>query len=91
MGLTAQGAGKAQWAQRPAEKPGAILTRVRVPGPARDLLPESAFSADSVTVSYSPHAQSHASTSVYMLKIPNADSKNVVWTQENTTDTDRNG
>ena len=33
---------------------GAILTRVRVPGATRDCLPESAFSADSLTVSVQP-------------------------------------
>ena len=41
----------AQWVELPAEKPGAILTRVRVLGVARDfLLPESASCADSLTV-----------------------------------------
>ena len=29
----------AQWVERPTKKPGAILTRVRVPGAARDLSP----------------------------------------------------
>ena len=28
-----------QWVERPTRKPGAILTRVRVPGAARDLSP----------------------------------------------------
>ena len=47
----------AQLVERPTEKPGAILTRVRVPGAARDFfifIPESAFSADSLTVSIKP-------------------------------------
>ena len=35
------GAGIAQWVQRPAEKPGAILTRVRVPVWQGIFLPES--------------------------------------------------
>ena len=41
----------AQWVELPAERPGAILTRVRVLGVARDfLLPQSASSANSLTV-----------------------------------------
>ena len=48
-------AGIALLVERPTEKPGAILTRVRVPGAARDFfLPESATSADSLTVSLQP-------------------------------------
>jgi len=35
-----EGAGIAQFAERPTERPGAILTRVRVPGAAGDFLPE---------------------------------------------------
>ena len=40
----------------PTEKPGAILTQVRVPGSARDFFcpSESASSADSLTVSEQP-------------------------------------
>ena len=38
-----KGAGIAQLAERPTEKPGAILTRVRVPGAARDLSPRVNF------------------------------------------------
>ena len=41
--------------KRPTEKPGATLKRVRVPGAAiRDILPDSNFSADLVTVSARP-------------------------------------
>ena len=55
-------AGMAQLVERPTEKPKAILTRVRVRGGARDFffffffspLPESTFSADSLTVSVQP-------------------------------------
>ena len=60
-----EGAAIAQWVERPTEKPGAVLTRVRVPGAARDFFfsiffshffsfPESTFSADSLTVSVQP-------------------------------------
>ena len=42
--------GITQLVQRPTEKPGAILTRVRVPGAAREFsLTESTSSADSLT------------------------------------------
>ena len=44
-------AGIAQSVERPTEKPGAVLTRVRVPG---NFLPKSTFSADSLTVSVHP-------------------------------------
>ena len=40
--------------QRPTEKPGAILTRVPVPDSAKDFLPETTSSADSLTVSVQP-------------------------------------
>ena len=53
-------------------------------------LPEAAFSADSLTVSVQLPVcmQSHASTSVRTLAIPNAGSHTIVWTQENTAHTD---
>ena len=37
------GAGTAQLVERSTEKPGAILTRVRGPGPARDFSPRVSF------------------------------------------------
>ena len=62
----------AQWVERPTEKPGAILKRVRVPREAaRDFifslsLPESTFSADCLLLrcQYSPRVQAHTSASV---------------------------
>ena len=54
------GAETAQLIERPAEKPGAIRMRVRVPGAARDFSPgvnfppELTSSADSLTVSAQP-------------------------------------
>ena len=45
---------RAQWVKRPTENPGAMLTRVQVPGAARDSLPESTSCADSLTVSVKP-------------------------------------
>ena len=38
-----QRAGMAQLAERPTEKPGAMMTRVRVPGAARDFSPRVNF------------------------------------------------
>ena len=40
---------------------------------------------------YSPREQSHASTSMRTLNIPNTGSHTIVWTHKNTTHTDRNG
>ena len=55
-------------------------------------LPESTFSADTLTVSaYSTGVQARASTSVRTLTIPNTGSHIIVWTHENTTHTDRMG
>ena len=61
-------AGIAQLVERPTEKPGAILTRVRFPGAARDFLPEGCsprvnFQCRlSYGVRTAPRVQSHAST-----------------------------
>ena len=49
---------------------------------------ESTFSADSLTVCN--HMQSHASTSVLTLKIPNTGSHTVIWTHDNTAHSNRN-
>ena len=67
------GVGTAQLVEHLAEKPGTILTGVRVPRVARDVLPlpESTSSADFYGVCPAPSVQSHASTSVHTLKIPN--------------------
>ena len=63
----------AQLIERPTEKPGAILSRVRVPGAARDFfLPESTSSADSLKEYVQPRVQLHASVSRRTLKIPKA-------------------
>ena len=50
------GAGIAQLVQRPTEKTGAVLTRVRVPGAAKVVvfLPESTFSFECLTLSVQP-------------------------------------
>ena len=40
---------------------------------------------------HSPHRQSHVSSSVYVLKIPNTGSHTTVWTDENITHADRSG
>ena len=77
------GSGTALLVERPTEKPGAILTRVRVPGAARDFPPRVLQSP------YSPRVQSHTSTSVRTLKIPNTGSHAIVGTLGNITHTDR--
>ena len=57
-------------AQLVERRTGTLLTLVRFPGAARDfcLLQESTFSADSLTVSVHPRAQSHVLTYVLVLK-----------------------
>ena len=82
----AKGVGIAQLAEHLTEKPGTMLTRVQVPSAARDFLPESTFSTDSLMVSVR-----HISTSVLMLKISSVGIHTVVWKHENTTQTDGNG
>ena len=81
-------AGMAQLAERPTEKPGAILTRVRVPGATRELSYKSHLSLQTLLrCPYSPRGQSHASTPVLTLKIPNTGSHTIIWTHDNTAQT----
>ena len=80
--------GVAQLIERQA---GTLLTRVELPGAARDFsLPESTFSADSLTLSVHPRVQSHAFTSVCMLKIPSFGNQTFVWTDDSTAHTGKN-
>ena len=81
----------AQLAQRPTEKPGAILTRVRVPGGARDLSPSHLSIQTLLRYSHSPRVQSHASTSVSTLKTPSTGSHIPLFGHHNTAHTDSNG
>ena len=58
-------------AQLVERRTGTPLRKVRFPGAARDFfLPESTFSADSLTVSVHPRSQSHAFIAMRTLKIP---------------------
>ena len=41
--ILSKGVGMAQWVERPTEKPGAILTRVRVPGATSDFSPRDSL------------------------------------------------
>ena len=82
------GPGTALLVEHPTEKPGAILTRVRVPGAAKDFPPRVNFQC---ILTYNLLQPSHASTSVGTLKIRNASSHAIVWTLGNITHTDRNG
>ena len=71
--------------ERPTQKPGTILTRVRVPGAARD------FSLSVQTLllcPYSPRVQSHTSASG---RAPNTGSHIMVWPHDDTVHSDRNG
>ena len=86
----AQGAGIAQLVERLTEKPGAILTRVRVPSAARDFSPSQLPVQTLLRRPYSPCVQSLASTSERTLKIPNTGSHTIVWTHESTAHADRN-
>ena len=78
----------AQLVEPPTEKPGdAILTRVRVPGAANDLLfflSQCQLPVQTLTVStQSPQCvQLHESTSVRTLNSPNTGSHPIVWTLE---------
>ena len=80
------GWGIAQLVQRLTERPGAILTRARVPCAARDFSPRADFQCRlSYGVRTAPVCnQSHASTSVCTLTIPNSGSHTTVWIRENT-------
>ena len=74
--------------------PGAILTRVRVPGSARVCFsPRVNFQCSlSDGVRTAPVCNCiHPPTSVRTLKIPDTGSHTIVWTQDNTAHTDRNG
>ena len=64
------------------KKAGVVLMWVQFPRVAWIFLPESAFSADSLTAAYSPCVQSYASMSVCMLTVPNTGSHTIVWTHK---------
>ena len=73
-----------QLVERPIEKTGAILMRVRVQVAAWDFSPRVSFQC---RLSYSVHTapvcnRMHRSTSVRTLKIPNTVSHIIVWTHE---------
>ena len=61
------GAGIAQLIERPTEKQGTTLTRVRAPGPAAKKI----FQCGLVRCPHSPRVRSDSSTSVRRLKIQN--------------------
>ena len=86
--LKGGGGETAQLVERPIEKPGTILTRVRVPRAARYFSPRVSFSYG---CPYNRCVQWHASTSVCTLKIPSTGSYTIVWTHENTEHTDKDG
>ena len=81
------GAGTAQLVERPTEKPGAILTRVRGPGPARDFSPRVSFQC---RLSYGVRTAPVCINIVSTLKVPNTGSHIIVWTHKNV-HTGRNG
>ena len=67
----------AQLVERPTEKQGATLSRVQVPGVARDFCPSQLPEQTLVRCPYSPRVQWQASTAVYTLKIPNTGSHTI--------------
>ena len=62
-------AGIAQFVERPTEKPGAIRTRVRIPGAAKNFSPRANFQCRLLQCPYCRRVQSHASTIARTLKI----------------------
>ena len=64
----------AQRVERQTEKPGAILTRVRVPGAAWDFCSLSAFSVDFLTVSVQPKCAATCINICTHVNIPNTGS-----------------
>ena len=77
--------GTAQLVERPTEKPGTKLTRVRVPGAARDCSPRVSFQC---RLSYGVCT---APRSVQTLKNSDTGSHSIVCTHESTARTDGNG
>ena len=57
----------------------------------KGFFPLATFSADSQCFTFTAPVQSHGSTTVHLLKIPNTGSCTGVWTHENTANTGRNG
>ena len=79
------GAWIAQLVECPTEKPGAILTQVRVPGATRDFSPSVNFQCR-LTVSIQPPC------SLTRINIcEHVTNGTIFWTQENTTHTAENG
>ena len=73
-----RGAGITQWVERPTQKPKRILTRVRVPGTARDFSPRVSFQCRVLTVAT-------LTNPTYWRPFT------IVWTHESNAHTDRNG
>ena len=87
-------AGIVQLVERPTEKPGAILTRVRVPSAARDffvVVPVSTPSADSLTVSTQPPGAIACINICAHIKAPKHRQPFHCLDTRNTTLTDKNG
>ena len=91
VSFSCESAGIAQLVERPAEKRGAVLTRVRVPGAARDFSPKVKIQRRlSFGVRTAP-VRNRLHQHLCMFIIPNTASHTIVWTHKNTTHTDRNG
>ena len=87
------GAGIAQLVERLTEKPGLNTDEGSSPRCGKDFFSsQSQLPVQTLLRSpYSPRVESSAPTFVRTLKISNNGSHTIVWTQENTTHTDRNG
>ena len=78
-------------AQLVERRTGTLLRQVRFPGAAKDFCPRVNFPVQTLLrCPYSPWVQSHALTSVLMLKIPSTGSHTFIWTHRNVAHTVRN-
>ena len=80
------GAGIAQLIERPTEKQGTTLTRIRAPGPAAKNL-----SVRNRTVSAQPPCAIGFVNISAQVKNPKPKPYTIVWSHKNSTDGDRNG
>ena len=69
------------------QKAKAYYWGVQFLGVAREFSPWASFQCRLILCLHSPCVQSHASASVYILRIPNIGSHTIVWTHENTVHT----
>ena len=79
----------AQLVERPAKKPFAILTRVRVPCEARDFAPKVSFECKPIFCVRTDPVCNHMHIVCAHVNSPKLWHHTIVWTQENTAHTGR--